>query len=123
MFNGYKITNVLTTNPYEWKCINDGPQSVKSVWKKLAWRLHAFLNVAQAIFAASQCWRLNIEDNGNTTHKIYMVFSALFYSFGVWLQLANWGNQTNLPRFVRGYTRFFRNVECKQQITKCSFMD
>ena len=114
MFNGYQITNALTTNPFQWKNMDDGPQSVKTGSKKIIWRVNALLAVAQATFAALQCCRLNLDDSANKTYKIYMVFSAVFYNFDVWLQLANLRNQTRLPRFVRGYVQFFSDVERKE---------
>lgn len=116
MFKGYGITSFLHTTPFEWKTFADGPQTAK-LWKnKVTWRLNALLAVAQAIFAGFQCWRLNLHDSGNKAHQIYLVFSAVLYNFDAWLQLANLQNQTRLPRFVRGYMDFFRNVERKYLI-------
>ena len=121
MFEGYQVTSMLTTNPFEWKNLYDGPQSVKPLWRKTAWRLHALMATAQAVFAAIQCCRYNLDDEDSTTLKIYMVFSAIFYSFDVWLQLANWQNQENLPRFVRGYVRFFKDLERKLPYCKALY--
>ena len=108
MKKGYIVSNNIITNPYQWKRLENGPQSVRSPLKKALWHLNAFLVLCQAIFSAVQCWRLYYSDDAKQSYKIYMVFSTLFYTFGVCLQLANYGHQRALPRFVRGYIHFFR---------------
>ena len=123
MFKGYQITNVLGTSPFEWSKFLDGPQSVKPCRKKIAWGLHALMGTAQAMFATVQCCRYYLNEQGSQTFKIYMVFSAIFYNFDVWLQLANWDNRTALPRFLRGYVDFFKDVERKELNYKTSTVE
>ena len=97
MRKGNGLTNTINTSPYQWRSFQRGPESIRSTWRKALWHLNAFLALCQAIFSAVQCWSSYHNEDGKKSYKIYMVFSTLFYTFGVCLQLENFGNQRALP--------------------------
>ena len=111
MQKGYRLTNNIGTCPFEWSELQRGPETAQNPRKKISWITNVLLSFIQATFAVVQCWRSSQNDMETPTHKIYIHFSGVLYTYGVVLHWANFRNREFLPHFVRSYVQFFEDLQ------------
>lgn len=112
MRKGYKFCNLFITGPYRWGNTERAPQSISGLRHRMLWFVNVLLVAIQATFTTAQLWR--IRQTGVSVYRIYMLFSASVYIYGVLFQVANVRTVFRLPKFVKSYILFFEGLKSKE---------